>query len=66
MSFTNQDNDNPAVLITGGSGFLGQAIVEELLDPRSPVIPREIRILDLKDYSGRPDNRIKFIRGKYL
>ena len=63
MSFTNQDIDNPSVLITGGSGFLGQAIVEELLDPGSPFTAGEIRILDKKEYQGRPDNRIKFIRG---
>ncbi|MBE0648048.1 MAG: NAD-dependent epimerase/dehydratase family protein [Bacteroidales bacterium] len=37
----------PNVLVTGGSGFLGRALLEELLDPNSPLQPDAIRSLDL-------------------
>jgi len=42
------DSSAPVVLITGGAGFLGQALVRELRDPKSERIsrPREIRIFD--------------------
>jgi len=51
------------ILITGGSGFMGKAIVEELLDPQSPIQPDLIRIFDLCEYSGKSDSRIEMIHG---
>jgi nucleoside-diphosphate-sugar epimerase len=51
------------VLITGGSGFLGKAIIDELIDPSSPFPVSHIRILDQKDYSGNNDNRVEFRKG---
>jgi nucleoside-diphosphate-sugar epimerase len=51
---------NPVILVTGGAGFLGHALVEALLREAegSDLHPREIRIFDIRpaDYEG--DERI--------
>jgi len=57
------DNIKLNVLVTGGSGFLGKAIVREFLDAKSPVLLNELRILDLKDYEGSSDERIHYLKG---
>ncbi len=54
---------NPRILLTGGSGFLGKAIVRELLDPGSPVKPSLLRIFDLSAYDGPPDTRMEMVTG---
>jgi nucleoside-diphosphate-sugar epimerase len=51
------------ILITGGSGFLGKALISELTDPASPVKPELIRVLDTKEYSGPERDRIEFFKG---
>lgn len=51
------------VLVTGGSGFLGRAIVREFLDASSPVEVGELRILDISAYNGVKDGRIHFMKG---
>ena len=51
------------VLVTGGSGFLGRAIVQEFLDADSPVEVSELRILDIMTYDGVKDERIHFMKG---
>jgi len=51
------------ILVTGGSGFLGKAIVEEFLSDQSPVKVSTLRILDLKPYDGLHDARLAFIQG---
>jgi nucleoside-diphosphate-sugar epimerase len=51
------------ILVTGGSGFLGKAIIDELIDPSSPVAVSHIRILDQVDYIGKYDTRIEFRKG---
>lgn len=51
------------ILLTGGSGFMGKAIVAELTDPACPFIPDLIRIFDLDEYKGLKDPRIEMIRG---
>lgn len=51
----------PTILITGGSGFLGSHIVKELLEEGSPIKPGEIRILDLKKFTGNED--VKMFQG---
>ncbi len=59
-----KDSDSKLnILVTGGAGFLGKAIVHELLDPTSLGQVNEIRILDMKDYQGSMDKRINFIKG---
>ena len=55
--------ENPVVLITGGSGFLGKAIVDELLLPSSSIKAKEIRVLDVKAFNGQNEDKIKFIQG---
>lgn len=52
-----------SILLTGGSGFLGTAIVSELMDASSPLSVKELRILDLKSPSGLKDERISFTEG---
>lgn len=52
------------VLLTGGSGFLGQAIVRELLDGDSPVKAGKIRIFDLKPPAVDPlPAHVEYIQG---
>ena len=53
----------PIILVTGGSGFLGKNIVKELIDPTSPIKPKEIRVFDIKIFTGIHDDRIKVISG---
>ena len=51
------------ILLTGGSGFLGTALIGELLDEASPIPIRELRVLDLQPMKDHPDQRITFTRG---
>jgi nucleoside-diphosphate-sugar epimerase len=51
------------VLVTGGAGFLGKAIVREFLDANSPVKVGELKILDTRDYDGVTDDRVNFLKG---
>ena len=51
------------ILLTGGSGFMGKAIVAELIDPGSPLKLDLIRIFDLDTYQGRIDPRMELVRG---
>ncbi|HOX42398.1 MAG TPA: NAD-dependent epimerase/dehydratase family protein [Myxococcota bacterium] len=47
----------PVLVVTGGAGFLGRAVVRALCRPRgAPVLaPREVRVLDLRPEAGLPD-----------
>ncbi|HPN12792.1 MAG TPA: NAD-dependent epimerase/dehydratase family protein [Spirochaetota bacterium] len=56
---------NPAVLITGGSGFLGAALLRELLKKpgRETLSPGEIRIFDTRPPDNASDPRIRYIPG---
>lgn len=51
------------ILLTGGAGFLGTAIIHELLDPAYSLSIKELRVLDLKPLSGPGDARINSIEG---
>ena len=55
------------ILVTGGSGFLGRSIVNELLEADSPVNAELIRIFDLKQPADqRTDPRVEFVKGNIL
>ena len=51
------------ILLTGGAGFLGTAIIRELLDALSPLPVRELRILDLQPVKIQQHDRMTFIKG---
>lgn len=55
--------DSVRVLLTGGSGFLGRAMVREMLDPLAPIAVAGIRILDLEEPETSADHRVSWIRG---
>lgn len=58
------EKNNINILLTGGSGFLGKAIVRELLAPDSLLTAGEIRIFDLTEpQENISDSRIEFVRG---
>ena len=48
------------IAVTGGAGFLGARIVEQLLgrEGDSPVVADEVRVLDVLPWSGAPDPRV--------
>ncbi|MCX6280391.1 MAG: NAD-dependent epimerase/dehydratase family protein [Bacteroidetes bacterium] len=53
-------------LLTGGCGFLGKFMIEELLSSRSPLPIKLLRVFDSADYNGQADPRIEFIQGNIL
>lgn len=55
--------NKPSILVTGGSGFLGQRIVQELLDTSSPFQGANICIFDIKNYTGKKNEQIQYIKG---
>ena len=52
-----------SILLTGGAGFLGRAIVNELLSDDSPMDFSLLRIFDVKTYDGPFDSRIEMVIG---
>jgi nucleoside-diphosphate-sugar epimerase len=51
------------ILITGGSGFLGRAIVNELLDISSPIGKSQIHVFDTKEFPYKSLRNIIFMKG---
>ncbi len=58
-----ESNRAYSILVTGGSGFLGQAIIKELLIDSPLINSKEIRILDLEEYSESSEPGITYIHG---
>ena len=63
MVETVSNNKNPNILITGGAGFLGKRIVEEILSDDSPLKPGLVKVLDINPYEGKFKHQIEFIKG---
>jgi nucleoside-diphosphate-sugar epimerase len=51
------------ILVTGGSGFLGRAIVRELTEPGPVISASCLRVFDLNEYRGPGKERIEFVKG---
>jgi len=53
------DPTGPAILITGGAGFIGRAVLAELAKPGETAVlrPREVRVIDVRPgaLADRPD-----------
>lgn len=49
------------VLVTGGSGFLGSHIVNELFEEGSPLGQVDVRVLDINAYKG--EHQVDFFQG---
>lgn len=47
------------VLVTGGSGFIGQHILKQLFKNKDELNIKEIRSVDLMTYKNRIDGEIK-------
>jgi len=66
-TFETVSSDNPhsmtKILITGGSGFLGKAIINELLDAACPLKTESIRVFDRNEYQGTGKEKVEFIKG---
>jgi len=60
------NNLNPSVFITGGSGFLGKALVDDLLNPGNPLQPKSFTVFDKAAYPGEIAGRFRFIQGDLL
>jgi len=53
----------PVLVVTGGAGFIGQAVMRELLCNNTEISIGEIRVLDLAESPGWDDSRIRYFRG---
>jgi nucleoside-diphosphate-sugar epimerase len=51
------------ILLTGGAGFLGTAIIRELLDDSSPLPVNELKVLDLQPVKNQQYDRMTSIIG---
>ncbi|MFH0757450.1 MAG: NAD-dependent epimerase/dehydratase family protein [Bacteroidota bacterium] len=51
------------ILLTGGSGFLGTAIIQEILGENSLLPVKHLRVIDMQPVKGFSDPRISFLQG---
>ncbi len=56
-------NQKNRVLVTGAMGFLGNRIVDELLLDDSPLPVEKVIAMDIKPFTGEPDERVEFVQG---
>ena len=55
--------EDSTILITGGSGFLGRALLDELLGESSIQHLKEVRVLDMNPPDMRFAEQLRFIKG---
>ncbi len=55
--------EDSTILLTGGSGFLGRAILHELLGELSIQHLKEVRVLDINPPDIRFAEQLRFIKG---
>lgn len=59
--------DQPlAILITGGGGFIGRHLIQELLAEDSPIRPSLIRVLDIQEKPSPWGDKLEWIKGSIL
>ncbi len=58
--------NGPVILVTGGGGFLGRALLRELQKPDPVLQAGEIRIFDLDPANGHAPNGVVPVRGDVL
>lgn len=63
MSTEATERKTHSILVTGGSGFLGQRIVKELLENNSPFANSPVAIFDSKEYPGKTNSQVRYIKG---
>jgi nucleoside-diphosphate-sugar epimerase len=63
MTMANDPAQALNILVTGGSGFLGRAIVEEFLEPDSPVRVGRLVSFDIRPCEGIANERVEYIKG---
>ena len=58
---TSDNATGVVVLVTGGSGFIGQHIIKQLLENRDSLGIREIRSVDIVPYKNRIGKFVAFL-----
>lgn len=51
------------ILVTGGAGFLGRAVVDEFLLADSPVSVASMKVFDIREFDGIAGERVEYIKG---
>jgi len=55
--------NSQSILITGGNGFLGSAILKELTGPEAVISTKKIRAFDISIIGTKADQNVEYIKG---